>query len=279
LGVCGTLSQPGSQNGILGETLPEALGKNSSESEAMKLLVPAFLTVLLTGSCFIQAASWAPLKNKPPLSITWPELLLTDGTVMVLSSSDYQTWLRLTPDAQGNYANGTWTILGPMITPRLDFASQVLPSGKVWILGGEYSGHGIPQNEGYFAEIYDPTANTWAPAAPFPSITGCGARDFGGTVTSGSPVVANIISTAGWQPGWVVTRTGGPAVPAGATIVSVDSSTQVHLSANAPASGGFSFTLNPQINGNTTSGSLQDSSEFLGKLFLRNALQAKPSMT
>jgi hypothetical protein len=27
------------------------------------------------------------------------------------------------------------------------------------------------------------------------------------------------------------------------------------------------------------SGSLQDSSEFLGKLFLRNALQAKPSMT
>jgi hypothetical protein len=54
-------------------------------------------------------------------------LLLTDGSVIVLSNSDYQTWMRLTPDAQGSYINGTWSLTSRMIGSRLDFASQDAP--------------------------------------------------------------------------------------------------------------------------------------------------------
>ena len=67
-------------------------------------------------------------------------LLLTDGTVMVQNGNDTKSWMRLTPDIKGNYAAGSWTLLKSMSLARLYFASQVLPSGKVWVLGGEYSG-------------------------------------------------------------------------------------------------------------------------------------------
>jgi len=142
-----------------------------------------------------------------------------------------------------------------MSSPRLDFASQVLPNGKLWVLGGEYSGPGIPRNDGYFGEIFDPVSNSWSPAAPYPNVAGCGVTQFGGVVTSGSPVMTNIISTAGWQPGWAVTPLSGTAIPAGTVIASVDSPAQIQLSTNAKGTGGVSFTLNPQITGNTVSGS------------------------
>jgi uncharacterized protein (TIGR03437 family) len=144
-----------------------------------------------------------------------------------------------------------------MIGSRLDFASQVLPSGKVWVLGGEYSGAGpgvIPENEGYFAEIFDPVANTWTQAAPFPNINGCTQSNFGGRVSSGSAVMTNILSTAGWQVGWTITPN-QTSIPAGTVIVSVDSPSQIHLSTTASANGASTFTINPQVAGNTTTGS------------------------
>jgi hypothetical protein len=77
---------------------------------------------------------------------------------------------------------------------------QVLPNGKVWVMGGEYSGAGpsvIPVNEGYYAEIFDPVANTWTQVAPFPNISGCTHSTFGGRISAGSPVMTNILSTRG----------------------------------------------------------------------------------
>ncbi len=183
-------------------------------------------------------------------------MLLTDGTVMVLSSVDYQTWMRLTPDPKGGYINASWTQTpgSKMISPRLDFASQVLPSGKLWVMGGEYSGPGIPGNLGYFAETFDPTTNTWSAAAPFPNMSGCRVAQFGGLIASGSPIVTDIVSTAGWKVGWSITPLVEPGIAQGAVIASVDSPTQVHLSANATATRAVRFTLNPQITGNTVAG-------------------------
>jgi hypothetical protein len=48
-----------------------------------------------------------------------------------------------------------------MTTQRLYFASHVLPSGKVWVLGGEYSGSPMSQNITATGEIYDPVTNIW----------------------------------------------------------------------------------------------------------------------
>jgi hypothetical protein len=98
-------------------------------------------------------------------------LLLTDGSVLV-HDCNTPNWFRLSPDAGGNYADGTWTsiaampsIAGTQYAPQYA-ASAVLPDGRVIIMGGEYngSGSGVWTNLG---AIYDPTANAWsAVAAP-----------------------------------------------------------------------------------------------------------------
>jgi hypothetical protein len=67
-------------------------------------------------------------------------LLLTDGTVMC-SESDGMHWWRLTPDAYGNFIQGTWSPLASAHHARLYFASAVLPDGRVFVAGGEYEGN------------------------------------------------------------------------------------------------------------------------------------------
>jgi hypothetical protein len=69
-----------------------------------------------------QAASWTALTNLMPFG-TFPGtmLLLTDGTVMVhnAASGSNDGWLKLTPDANGSYINGTWSTLASMSIQRL----------------------------------------------------------------------------------------------------------------------------------------------------------------
>jgi len=95
-------------------------------------------------------------------------LLLTDGTVMVQGYSPGNDWMRLTPDATGGYVNGTWSNLAPMSIPRLYFASHVLQSGNVWVLGGEYAGFGLPAVWTNTGERYNTLTNTWSPIAHHP---------------------------------------------------------------------------------------------------------------
>src|ERR1700722_7376424 len=166
---------------------------------------PVWLSLMILGSLASQATaqSWTPLTNQAPGS-AGTMLQLTDGTVMVHNTSQASSWMRLTPDATGNYANGVWTLspISPMSTGRLYFASQVLPSGKVWVLGGEYSGPNLDLNDAATGEIYDPVMNTWSPIAPYPNQVACP----GATVTSyasvavGSNIVTGIASTARFLP-------------------------------------------------------------------------------
>lgn len=60
-----------------------------------------------------------------------------------------------------------------------------------------------------------------------------------GTTTVGSPVVTGISSTSALSPGDTITGTG---IPAGATIKSVDSATQITLNENATAAGTVALT-------------------------------------
>lgn len=85
-------------------------------------------------------------------------LLLTDGSVMVQGGGITAAWHRLTPDATGGYANGSWSDLAFMNSPRLFYASQVLRDGRVFVLGGEYTEFGQPQTDVNTGEIFDPTA-------------------------------------------------------------------------------------------------------------------------
>jgi hypothetical protein len=158
---------------------------------------------------------------------------MTDGTILVQSFNG-QTWMKLTPDANGSYINGTWTVLASGPTARLYFPSQVLPDGRFWLAGGEYSGPGLLANWSSTGEIYDPIANTWTSIAPYPNQPGCPFLPYvSGNLTIGSPQIKGIYPYAsGLQVGWLVS---GAGIPAGASIVSIDSATQITISANATA--------------------------------------------
>jgi hypothetical protein len=205
----------------------------------LALKAAAFAALLLVTSSYATAASaagWTPLVHRPSVNSIQLMILLTDGSVMVHTFDDGQTWVKLTPDAKGSYINGTWVTLGKMITPRLYFASQVLQNGNLWLMGGEYTGPFLEPNWGPQAEIYNPLSNSWSAAASYPPQTGCGLVPVTSSVslTAGSAAIDGIYSTFRILPGWTVT---GAGVPANTTVVEVESPTSVLMSGKATASG------------------------------------------
>lgn len=109
--------------------------------------------------------------------------LLSNGNVLVQNYLTSST-MQLQPDASGNYANGTWpaSLDSTMPTDALGFNGRdtydatVLPDGRIFALGGEYTSSGKDfTNSGV---IYDPTAKdpttgnlgTWTLTQPIPVI-------------------------------------------------------------------------------------------------------------
>jgi hypothetical protein len=120
----------------------------------------------------VPSGTWATLTNPLP----WADgaqtlMLLSDGTVMVHGGSGSiasSSWYDLIPDSTGSYINGSWSKLGSMNTGRLYFTSDVLKDGRVFVVGGEYSGPDSEQNNDNTGEIYDPVADTWMSITTFP---------------------------------------------------------------------------------------------------------------
>ena len=137
-------------------------GRSRSQKNRRSLCLESLETrTLMTGT-------WTALANPVPSpNGTGTMLLQPDGTVMVEggAATPSQDWYKLTPDSSGNYADGTWSSLAPMNVGRRFFASDVLPSGNVFVAGGEYSTAGGDTNTG---EIYNPAANTWTKIPNFP---------------------------------------------------------------------------------------------------------------
>src|SRR5262249_9591655 len=113
------------------------------------------------------AGVWSPGPILAPTTIG-TMMLLSDGRVIAQGGGVTNAWYQLRPDANGSYVNGTWSPIASMGSQRLYFGSNVLPSGKVVVVGGEYSGPAGSGNWANTGEIYDPIANTWTPIAPFP---------------------------------------------------------------------------------------------------------------
>lgn len=212
-----------------------------------RIFFSTFFTAVLLASLASRASADAnkwELMPPAPTPFLDVMLLMPDGSVMMLSADDNQTWVKLTPDIYGSYVNGTWSTVGKMNIPRLYFASQVLPDGRLWVTGGEYTGPYYDQNITGSGEIYDPATNKWTWTANFPicqpatATNPTGARTVNVTsdvvLTSGSPIVTGIYSTDRIRAGWTIS---GGGFPSGTTVVSVDSPTQVTVSQAATASG------------------------------------------
>ncbi|MGZ3423875.1 MAG: hypothetical protein ACXVEE_38790 [Polyangiales bacterium] len=122
------------------------------------------------------SGSWTTVGTTPTTLAAGFSLLLTDGSVMVqdLASKSGNGWWKLSPDASGSYASGTWKQLAPMpgdYAP-LYFASAVLPDGRVIVMGGEYQAFDpVWSAEG---AIYDPVLDQWTPVAAPPGWSNIG---------------------------------------------------------------------------------------------------------
>lgn len=104
------------------------------------------------------SGTWQSLLHQPTFQVS-TMLLLSNGTVMVQEEATPH-WHALTPDDTGSYVNGTWSSLKDMSFWRRYYASGMLKSGKIVLIGGEQSGAGGDTNKG---EIYDPVSDTWNP--------------------------------------------------------------------------------------------------------------------
>ena len=142
--------------------------------------------------CGAQTGTWTAVTNVAPDYCNGGMSLLTDGRVICHTTAgggNGTGWDVLTPDSTGSYINGTWSTITPMTYERLFFSSQVLPSGKVYVAGGEYGAGGT---EG---EVYDPVTNSWTTCLGVP--TGWNIYDgnsellYNGNVLEGPQVGAN----------------------------------------------------------------------------------------
>jgi hypothetical protein len=115
---------------------------------------------------------WEPLANQPTFA-PGTMLLESDGSVLVHEEQEYgatTAWYKLIPDANGNYADGTWSKIASMpkgYAPEY-FASAILPDGEMIVEGGEYDGfspEGVWTNQG---AIYNPVKNKWRRVSPPP---------------------------------------------------------------------------------------------------------------
>ena len=112
------------------------------------------------------AGKWTAITNTPPTGVGHI-MLLTDGSVLAINSGCDATgnWYRLVPDKTGSYLNGKWSAAGPLPAGYnpLYFSSQVVPSGAVVVLGGEYNAcNSVWTNLG---ALYSPWTNKWTSLA------------------------------------------------------------------------------------------------------------------
>ena len=143
------------------------------------------LATIIALPLMARAGTWQPLNNQPPMpDITDPQtgqflsqggasfpMLLTDGSVIVRNVNYQQihadgSVMKLTPDANGSYLNGSWSQLASMPYIPIGAAQAVLADGRVIIEGGEFTGvyeDFTLTNQG---AIYDPVTNSWTSVAP-----------------------------------------------------------------------------------------------------------------
>jgi hypothetical protein len=145
----------------LSATATDSAGNTSEFSQAHQFSAPT-------------PGTWMDLNPTNPSagpSSTQVAMLLSDGSVMIQGGADQatDTWYRLSPDSTGSYVTGTWSALTSMNVQRLFFPSAVLPDGRVFVVGGEYS---APYDFTNTAEIFDPTvgaSGTWTSVASVPT--------------------------------------------------------------------------------------------------------------
>jgi hypothetical protein len=107
--------------------------------------------------------SFTRLTSQPPTAANM-EFLLTDGSILVQSAYYWNEWYRYYPDAQGSYADGTWSQVGSLQSGYAPdaMASDLLANGELVIIGGEYNEGGNYQLQLVnLGAVFNPATNDW----------------------------------------------------------------------------------------------------------------------
>jgi hypothetical protein len=180
------------------------------------LLTLAICTCIAGAQEPFTAGTWTTVTNAPPSAVAHV-MLLNNGCALVNSfffENHTDPWYTLCPDSTGSYINGTWGTAGTLPTGYnpLYFGSELLPTGQVTVIGGEYNnGSGVWTNLG---AIYNPTANKWQKlAAPTGWSTVGDAQSI--VLPNGKLMQANccntdeaILTLSGGKATWAATGTG-----------------------------------------------------------------------
>jgi hypothetical protein len=92
--------------------------------------------------------------------------LMTDGTVIAQDSFYPGYFWKLTPDINGSYVNGTWSLLPELGYAPYAFSGAVLADGRLLVVGGEYSGPSEAFTLTAQSAIYNSLTNTWSNVTP-----------------------------------------------------------------------------------------------------------------
>src|SRR5262249_17944781 len=114
----------------------------------------------LTDTISVTPYPWAQVR--PPMSLSEAAAVGLDHRLYVLGGRRWDLQVPATTDLAPSYdpANGTWTPVASLPSPRKGVAAAVL-AGHIYAIGGE--GALTATDE------YDPVANTWTPRAPMPT--------------------------------------------------------------------------------------------------------------
>jgi len=142
----------------------------ATHPDAGRGLAQALSSTPATTTRYVTSAggTWTNVTPGPKPGGYFNPVLLTDGSVIVRSASNKHSY-KLTPDINGNYADGTWSkiadlpVIGGTQYAPLYNASAVLPDGRLIIMGGEYNGASSTEVWTNLGAIYDPVANFWRP--------------------------------------------------------------------------------------------------------------------
>ena len=125
----------------------------------MKKIYPLLLILLTCLANSLQAQYFVMTDSLPAAHLNQQSQVLTTGKVLCFGGEN-----GVINDPNGTYntaylySNGTWTATASMHIPRTQFASVLLPDGKVMAIGG------ITSDENYewaSCEIYDPATGQW----------------------------------------------------------------------------------------------------------------------
>jgi N-acetylneuraminic acid mutarotase len=122
------------------------------------------------------SGSWTATGSMPTRRQFHTATLLPDGKVLVAggTGSNNTTGSNSALASAELYdpSNGSWTVTGSMVTPRMFHTATLLPDGKVLVVGGTAvpggdTGGGKPPLAS--AELYDPKSGSWTATGSMPT--------------------------------------------------------------------------------------------------------------